>query len=226
VNPRAFVSPALAPARLLSGERVARPSRRKERPTVNTNQSRRRSPKSPHTSPISLQDISTLFHYALRSNHREVIDAEHGLCRLRRPYPSAGALFPTEFYLIAGNVSGLPPCVTHYSPQSHKLSVLAVRNAASGRSPFITQSMDDIPAALIITSIFGRARAKYGDRGYRFALLEAGHAAQNVCLVATGMGLGCLMWGGYYDDDVHDVIGVDGVTEAVLSCVLLGGRAP
>jgi nitroreductase len=36
-----------------------------------------------------------------------------------------------------------------------------------------------------------RTTQKYGDRGYRYALMEAGHLMQNVCLIADHEGLAC-----------------------------------
>ena len=45
------------------------------------------------------------------------------------------------------------------------------------------------PLVCVMTSVPQRATAKYGARGYRMALLEAGHASQNLCLAAQGLGM-------------------------------------
>jgi SagB-type dehydrogenase family enzyme len=60
---------------------------------------------------------------------------------------------------------------------------------------------------------------------YRLALVEAGHVAQNVCLVATGLGLGVCPLAGYVDDALNDLLGLDGVDETVVYALAVGPRA-
>ena len=69
-----------------------------------------------------------------------------------------------------------------------------------------------------------RSRFKYGERGYRFALLEAGHAAQNMLLAATALALAALPLGGFYDRRLDELVGADGLDEATLYAIALGGR--
>jgi SagB-type dehydrogenase family enzyme len=76
----------------------------------------------------------------------------------------------------------------------------------------------------VITAMFWRSRFKYGLRGYRFALLEAGHVVQNIALAATALRIPALPLGGFYDRRVDDVVGADGLDEATVYAVLLGGR--
>ena len=71
---------------------------------------------------------------------------------------------------------------------------------------------------------FHRCRVKYGERGYRFCLLEAGHIAQNLLLAASAEGLAALPIGGFIDDELNEMAGLDGVEAAVLYLVLVGGR--
>ncbi len=78
-------------------------------------------------------------------------------------------------------------------------------------------------AAIVVTGVFWRSRFKYGLRGYRFVLLEAGHVGQNVVLAAAALGLPALPLGGFYDRPVESLVGVDGLDEAVVYVVLLGG---
>jgi nitroreductase len=47
----------------------------------------------------------------------------------------------------------------------------------------------DAAAAIVFAAVFRRMAAEFGPRGVRLAYLEAGHAAQNVCLQATALGL-------------------------------------
>jgi nitroreductase len=42
-------------------------------------------------------------------------------------------------------------------------------------------------------------RAKYGARGLRFLLLEAGHLMQNLCLLSRSLGLVTVPLGGFFE---------------------------
>jgi SagB-type dehydrogenase family enzyme len=81
-------------------------------------------------------------------------------------------------------------------------------------------------ASLIIflTAIFERSTFKYGERGYRFILLEAGHVAQNLNLVANALGLGCANIGGYFDREIDDLLELDGVTHSTIYMIAIGGK--
>ena len=78
-------------------------------------------------------------------------------------------------------------------------------------------------AVVFVTAVFWRSRFKYGLRGYRFALLEAGHVAQNVLVAATELAVAALPLGGFYDARVERLLGVDGVDESVVYAIVLGG---
>ena len=51
---------------------------------------------------------------------------------------------------------------------------------------------------------------KYGERGYRFIFLDAGHMSQNLYLTAEYLGLGATALGGGMnnDDEIGDLIGL------------------
>ncbi|HEX7582631.1 MAG TPA: nitroreductase family protein, partial [Gaiellaceae bacterium] len=83
----------------------------------------------------------------------------------------------------------------------------------------------DATAVVFVTSVFWRTRFKYGLRGYRFALLEAGHVVQNVLLAAAALRVAALPLGGFYDARAEKLLGVDGVDESVVYAVVLGGVA-
>ena len=70
--------------------------------------------------------------------------------------------------------------------------------------------------------MFWRTRFKYGLRGYRFALIEAGHVAQNLLLTATALRLGSVPLGGLFDRRIDELLDLDGVNESVLYAVSVG----
>jgi SagB-type dehydrogenase family enzyme len=77
---------------------------------------------------------------------------------------------------------------------------------------------------IFITALFERTVFKYGERGYRFILLEAGHVAQNINLVAAALGLGCLNIGGFFDREIDDFLSLDGITHSTIYMIAIGKR--
>ncbi|MGZ4290320.1 MAG: SagB/ThcOx family dehydrogenase [Gaiellaceae bacterium] len=143
----------------------------------------------------------------------------------RRTVPSGGALYPLELYVAVERVEGLEPGLLHFDPLRH---VLEVRHEGTRSDLLETATplpglLTNAAAVVFLTAVFWRSRLKYGLRGYRFALLEAGHVVQNVVLMASALGVPALPLGGYYDTCVEKLLGVDGVDESIVYGVSLGG---
>ena len=106
-----------------------------------------------------------------------------------RTAPSARASYPIKLYLATH--SGLYV----YLPEKHALQVLTetdVRQKLS-RQPSVAKAGCDV----LIVSRVRNTTAKYGERADKWAILEAGHIAQNILLEATSMGLGGVPIGGF-----------------------------
>jgi SagB-type dehydrogenase family enzyme len=145
-----------------------------------------------------------------------------------RPVPSGGGLYPLELYVLANRVDGLESGVYHYVPLGHRLEVVRGHQLPSHLTAemFLGQPYL-VPAAatVVITAIVERSMWKYGDRGYRYILLEAGHVAQNVNLCAAALGMASLNLGGFFDEDVMALLKMDQDREIVLYGVALGHPA-
>ena len=85
-----------------------------------------------------------------------------------------------------------------------------------------------VPSAAVtmISAVFWRSRFKYGQRAYRFALLEAGHVGQSFVLAATALGLTTCPVGGFYDRRVDAFLGIDGLYEASVYLLPVGTSGP
>ncbi len=121
-----------------------------------------------------------------------------------RTAPSAGATYPLEVYLATGNAEGLPAGLYHYLPEQHRLravleSDLRQRLAAAAASQ---EWIARAPAVLVIAAIPERTASRYGVRAERYVHMEAGHAAQNVLLQATSLGLVATPVGAFNDTEV------------------------
>lgn len=120
-----------------------------------------------------------------------------------RTAPSAGALYPLEVYVATAG--GL----FHYDPARHALERRGEGDvrAALSRAALEQESVRDAPAVFVITAVAGRTAAKYGPaRSPRYVHLEAGHAAQNLLLEATALGLGGVPVGAFQDDASRRVL--------------------
>jgi SagB-type dehydrogenase family enzyme len=118
-----------------------------------------------------------------------------------RTAPSAGALYPLELILVAGDVAGLESGVYRYHLQPHTLELIAagdyrtrLAKAALGQA-WIAHSA----AVLVVTAVYERSTRKYGHRGKRYVHMEVGHAAQNALLQAAALGLGAAVVGAFDD---------------------------
>jgi len=143
---------------------------------------------------------------------------------LRRAVPSAGGLYPLELFVFLQRVEGLADGLYHYDVRGHALSPLRPGWPAEAlRSVFLTYPfVRDANLVVCFAAAFPRAQKKYGPRGYRYVLLEAGHAAQNLCLAAAEHGLGSLCMGGFMDGGLNRLLGLDPRTEGVVYAVAVG----
>ena len=132
-----------------------------------------------------------------------------------RTAPSAGALYPLEVYLLAGNVKGLKPGLYQYRPQTHTLEqVLEVDKRKELSIAALNQeAIQDAPAVIIICADYERTTVKYGNRGIQYVHMEVGTAAQNVYLQAVSLELGTVFIGAFYDEEVKKVLELRGNEE-------------
>jgi len=185
---------------------------------------KRRSERAYSGEQIELQELADLLHFSLgiTGTIKGLNDIELTL----RAYPSAGALYSIEAYIIVFNVKSLDKGIYHYNVNKHLLELIEPGNYKEhiAKICLAEDIMENANVLIILTSIFKRATIKYGIRGYRFALIEAGIVGQNITLVAESLGFGSCMLGGFYDDEIHKLLKVDGVNEAVVNVMTVGQK--
>ena len=143
-----------------------------------------------------------------------------------RSAPSAGALYPLEVYVAAEHVDGLATGVYRYVPRQHGLQVVVDRSVRDQlfRDALSQSAVADAPATLAFAAVFARTTRKYGERGRQYVHMEVGHAAQNLYLQATAMGLGTVVIGAFNDDSVKRTLGMSDDEEPL--CLMPVGRRP
>ncbi len=141
-----------------------------------------------------------------------------------RAYPSAGAMFPNEVYVFARNIVGLEKTVFHFELAERELTRICGESEAQILTCAFAQPelLSKCSAAIFICGCFDRVVRKYGERGYRFALIEAGHIAQNISLVASALKRKAAPIGGFYDRIVDRLLDLDGTTVSTIYAVLIG----
>jgi SagB-type dehydrogenase family enzyme len=143
---------------------------------------------------------------------------------LRRSVPSAGGLFPLELYAFARRVDGVTDGLYHYDVLGHSLQQLSCGDLIPSLEPslYTYPFVCDANVILMLAAVFKRNQEKYGPRGYRYILIEAGHSGQNVCLRAAELGLSTLCMGGFVDSQLIRVLGLHPKREGVIYSVAIG----
>jgi SagB-type dehydrogenase family enzyme len=161
----------------------------------------RRSVREFAVSPLSLAELSQLLWAAQGTTTGDG----------RRTAPSAGALYPLEVSVVAGDVTGLPAGVYRYRPDGHRLMPVATgdRRRALAAAALEQDWMRPAPVALVIAAVYARTERKYGERAARYVHFEAGCAAENVALQAVALGLGTVVVGAFQDREVAAVAALD-----------------
>lgn len=125
-----------------------------------------------------------------------------------RTTPSAGALYPLELHLVAGEVAGLPPGSYRYNPVRHVLEdgVSGDLRPALARTALNQTWISQAPAVVVISAVYSRTSWKYGKRAIRYVHIEAGNASQNLLLQATALGLGSVVVGAFDDEALSHLL--------------------
>jgi len=144
-----------------------------------------------------------------------------------RAAPSAGALYPVELYVAAGEVEGLAPGLYHFSPADLKLRALRpgdfrlnIARAANDRD-----SLAGARANLIASTIFWRSTWKYHARAYRYCFWDTGTMLANLLAVANAEGHRTEVVTAFLDAELEVLIGADGEREGIACVVALGTTA-
>ncbi len=138
----------------------------------------------------------------------------------KRAAASAGALYPMDVYIVTGKggVTQIEAGIYHYEPQGHVLSLVTRGDlrAALSRASLSQMWMAKAPVNMVITAEYNRATVKYGKRGVRYAMIEAGHIGQNLFLQAEALGLKAGIVGAFQDNEIIRVMNIPSSHEPLL----------
>ncbi len=171
----------------------------------------RRTIRSYLSKPLTLEQLSQIFWAA------QGITEDRGY---KRSAPSGGALYPLDIYAVVGDngVKGLKAGIYHYDPHKHAALLITEGDFREdvARTALSQMWVARAPLNLVITSEYRRITSKYGTRGERYAMIEAGHVGQNIFLQAEALGLRAGIVGAFHDNDVIRVMKISRSHEPLL----------
>ncbi len=131
-----------------------------------------------------------------------------------------------ETFIAVTRVRNLEEGCYYYAVAEHELRQIRFKNFQE-QLHFLCLNQDlgrDAAVVIFHTANLERAIARYGERAYRYLHMDAGHLGQRINLAATALGLGVSGIGGFFDDQVNDLLGIP-PEEAVLYITTVGKAA-
>jgi len=185
---------------------------------------KRRSLRKYSDAPLSQEELSFLLWSAswsrdFRSNERMEVTF--------RNVPSAGSRHPLETFVDLRRVSGFKPGLYYYHPIKHCLVLInddPATQEAILEGSFRQEMIQSSAVNFIFTAVPYRTGWRYGQRGYRYLYLDAGHVGQNLHLAAEAIGSGACMIGAYMDEAMNAVLNIDGIEEFVIYIAAVGKK--
>lgn len=176
--------------------------------------------------PVQLEDLTRILEYSIGFiDERELPDSSNlpAALRKRRSSPSGGGLNSTEAYVYVRHVDNLDPGLYYYDPFGHCLHLLSTELPPVGKMLSGQHFSDSISAGFFLTSRLDNLWWKYEhSRAYRIALLEIGHVAQTLQLVATALNLDTWPTGALCEDLIDPLLQLNSPGEQVLFFVGCG----
>lgn len=175
---------------------------------------------------LSLNELSKLL-YQSYGITGEIKRPDEGNIPLRAA-PSGGALYPAEIYLGVRNIAGVEPGIYHYNVPDHALELLIPGDPTEKLYKVCCQQEYTREASVVflISGVLQRTKRKYGERGYRYVLLDVGHLGQNIYLSCTALNLAVMTTCGFFDDEANKLLRIDGIDETTLYVAFVGKKHP
>ena len=173
---------------------------------------------------LSLEELSKILHQSYGITGEMLGNVGFG--KDLRSAPSAGALYPAEIYIAIRKVSGVEPGIYHYNVPNHEIELMVPGDPTDVIFEVCCRQ-EYVPKASVVFLISGvleRTKLKYGERGYRYALLDIGHLGQNIYLSCTSLNLAIMTTCGFFDDMANKLLRIDGVDETTMYVAFIGKR--
>jgi SagB-type dehydrogenase family enzyme len=132
-----------------------------------------------------------------------------------------------ETYVVVQAIEGVEPGVYYYAPRSRVLRAIRKGQFRDQSHHFCLGQELGLSASAVVVHVsdLPRALEKYGERAYRYLHLDAGHLGQRMNLSSLALGAGASGIGGFFDDEINSLLGIDR-ERIVVYVTCLGKPAP
>lgn len=157
----------------------------------------------------------------------------HGVKEIRagkvtfRTVPSAGCWHALNTYLMIQNVEGLKPGIYRFLAIEHKLALIdddVQKNEKLAELCVTPQPVKKSAVTFLWVAHSYRMTIRYGNRSFRYLFLDAGHICQNLYLAAEAVNCGVCAIGGYDDEKMDALLGLDGENLFLVYAAALGKK--
>jgi len=186
--------------------------------------------------PITVTELATLLQTAARVREKWTAPAEMEVgdgpevSYASRPYPSAGAAYELELYLVVHKCDGLARGLYHYDAERHTLTPIDAApeafEAQLSDAEFAIGASAFPQVLIVIAARFGRLSWKYSSVAYSLILKDVGVLTQTLYLAAADMGLGGCAIGTNNIDRFARMTGLDFSVEGPVGQFALGRGRP
>ncbi len=169
---------------------------------------------------LDKQLLSNLFYFSIGET-----DNKKGDGIGRRVYPSAGTRYPLEFYVVVfKDIENITQGIYHYDIQAHGLRKIReyVFDSAYVAQKLGYSFVEHATFGVIFTACFTRSSQKYGEKAYKYILLEAGAAMQNFSLVSESLSINSVSLGSLGEDFFEPLLDIDGSEESMVHLMFFG----
>lgn len=184
----------------------------------------RRSVRTFNNQKLSIEELSTILFQTYGITGK--VPIQGGGEQHFRTSPSGGALYPAEVYLGVRKVKEIAPGLYHYNVPNHELELLAEEDPTTKLTKICCgqEHVEKASVIFLISGVVARTKSKYGERGYRYVLLDIGHLGQNLYLSCTALDLAVMTTCGFYDDLANDYLGINGIDETTFYVGFVGKK--
>lgn len=143
-----------------------------------------------------------------------------------RSYPSAGKLYSNQIYIYVKNLEGIDEGIYTYNSNYLEEKINSTESLRENwNNAFLNQPYsEDFSIAFVMVLDTEIITEKYGNRGYRYGLIEAGHIAQNILLTAATLGLKSVPVGAFLDYKLSNLLKLNINYELPVYSVFIGAK--